>query len=246
MRNPKSPDPWDHFQPFDVERFGNVILNREEQTRWCRAVLLGGLTYMWDKAEVVRSLVYDKLELRGGDKVLLLGEVIEGCGFVDDVRKRVGLTGEIRVVDFTDEARDAYVAGKRGAGGQLATWRYNYTDDVADGYFDCVAVLQGVQHADDWREVGKELLRVMKPGRRIVLAEITYSPETMMKIQSDMHIEYLYEKIFSRIGWRMDQFPYYSPKQLEEAFAGLISDPGVFAWRGIELFWGTNLARRTT
>ncbi len=244
MRKPKSPDPWDHFQPFDVQRFGDIILNREEQKRWSLAVLLGGLTYMWDKADVVRNLIYDKLELREGDKVLVLGEVIEGCGFADDIRDRIGPKGEIRVADFTDEARDAYIAGRRGSGGQLATWRYNYTSDVADGYFDCVAVLQGVQHADDWHEVGKELLRVMKPGRRIVLAEITYSPETMMKIHSDMHIEYLYEKIFSRIGWRMDQFPYYSPKQLQDAFAGLVSDPGVFVWKGIELFWGMNPARR--
>jgi ubiquinone/menaquinone biosynthesis C-methylase UbiE len=239
----KSPDPWDHLQPSDVKRFGEVILNREEQTRWCRAVLLGGLAYMWGKADTVRGLIYDKLELREGDKVLLLGEVIEGCGFVDDVRERIGPAGEIRVVDITDEARDAYIAGKRGSGGQLATWRFDYTAGVADGYFDCVAALQGTQHADDWREVGKELLRVMKPGRRIVLAEIAYSPETMMKIESDMHIEYLYEKIFARIGWRMEEFPYYSPKQLQEAFAGLVSDPGIFVWKGIEVFWGTNLQR---
>src|ERR1700685_1819839 len=111
MKRPKSPDPWDHFQPFDVKRFGDVILNREEQTRWCRAVLLGGLTYMWDKADVVRELIYDKLELREEDKVLVLGEVLEGCGFVEDIRERIGPKGEIRVVDFTDEARDAYVAG---------------------------------------------------------------------------------------------------------------------------------------
>lgn len=239
MTKPKSPDPWDHFQPFDVRRFGEVILNRDEQKRWSLAILLGGLTYMWDKAGVVRDLIYQKLELREGDKVLLLGEVLEGCGFVKDVRDRIGAKGEIRVVDFTDEARDAYAAGRRGSGGQLATWRYNYTASVPDAYFDCVAVLQGVQHADDWRECGKELLRVMKPGRRIVLAEITYSPETMMKIHSDMHIEYLYEKIFSRIGWRLEDFPYYSPKQLQDAFAGLVAEPGVFVWKGIEMFWGT-------
>ncbi len=244
MNNPKSANPWDYLQPRDIERFGKVILNQEEQTRWCRAMLLGGLSYMWGKAEVVRSLIYQKLALREGDKVLLLGEVIEGCGFADDVRERIGAKGEIRVVDITDQARDAYVAGRRGSGGQLATWRYNYTAEVTDEYFDCVAVLQGVQHADDWTEVGNELLRVMKPGRNIVLAEITYSPETILKIQSDMHIEYLYEKIFSRIGWQMDQFPYYSPKQLQDAFADLVSDPGVFVWKGVEVFWGTNLARR--
>jgi len=244
MKNAGSSNPWDYLQPIDVKRFGEVILNPEEQTRWCRAVLLGGLPYMWNRAEVVRCLIYEKLGLREGDNVLLLGEVIEGCGFVEDVRQRVGPKSEIRVVDITDQARDAYVAGKRGSGGQLATWRYNYTADIADEYFDCVAVLQGVQHADNWTEVGRELLRVMKPGRRIVLAEITYSPETIMKIQSDMHIEYLYEKICSRLGWRLEEFPYYSPEQLRDAFAGLVSDPGLFEWKGVEVFWGTNSAQR--
>jgi ubiquinone/menaquinone biosynthesis C-methylase UbiE len=239
MRKPKSADPWEYFQPADVQRFGDAILDREEQARWCRAVLLGGLAYMWERAEVVRSLIYEKLRLREGDKVLLLGEVIEGCGFVDDVRERVGPSGELRVVDITNEARNAYFAGQRGSGGQLATWRFDYTAAYPDGYFDCVAVLQGTQHADDWREVGKELLRVMKPRRRIVLAEIAFSPETMMKIRSDMHIEYLFEKLFARIGWRMDEFPYHSPQQLQDAFAGLVTDPGFFVWKSIEVFWGT-------
>ena len=63
---------------------------------------------------------------------------------------------------------------RRGSGGQLATWRYDYTTAVADEYFDCVAVLQAVQHTDNWRETGKELLRIMKRRRNILLAEITF------------------------------------------------------------------------
>lgn len=239
MIKPNSENPWDWMQPYDAKRFGEVILDPQEQTRWCRAVMLGGLPYMWNKAQPIRAMIYDRLALRPGHKVLLLGECIESCGFVDDIRERIGPKGEIRVVDITDEARDAYIAGKRGSGGQLATWRYNYTSDVPGEHFDCVAVLQGVQHTDDWRATGKELLRVMKPGRSIVLAEITFSPELRMKAQLDIHIEYVFEKLFSRIGWDFDEFPYYSPKQLQEAFAGLVADSGVFSWRGIELFWGT-------
>ena len=36
-------DPWKWMQPYDVRRFGDVILDEKEQERWCRAVLLGGL-----------------------------------------------------------------------------------------------------------------------------------------------------------------------------------------------------------
>lgn len=239
MKPPHSTNPWDWMQPYDVRRFGEAILNPEEQARWCRAVMLGGLPYMWHKASAVRAMIYDRLALRANDKVLLLGECLESCGFVDDVRERIGAKGEIRVVDITDEARDAYIAGKRGSGGQLATWRYNYTADVPDEYFDCVAVLQGVQHSEDWRESGRELLRVMRPGRSIVLAEITFSPELRMKVELDIHIEYVFEKLFSRIGWDFDQFPYYSPAQLEAAFSGWVRGAGTFCWRGVELFWGT-------
>jgi ubiquinone/menaquinone biosynthesis C-methylase UbiE len=231
-------DPWAWMQSYDVQRFGEVILDRKEQERWCRAVLLGGLPFMWRKAEVARNLIYDRLELRTGDKVLIIGECIEPCGFVDDMRQRVGPGGEIKVIDITDEARDNYIAKKRGRGGQLATWRWTYTRDIADGEFDCVACLQGVQHTDDWRETGAELLRVMKPGRNLTLAEIAYSPETKMKIELDMHIEYVFDKLLSRVGWTLDDFPYYSPKDLEAAFAGLVEQPGSFVWRGIEVFWG--------
>lgn len=31
------------MQPYDVRRFDEVILDKKEQERWCRAVLLGGL-----------------------------------------------------------------------------------------------------------------------------------------------------------------------------------------------------------
>jgi ubiquinone/menaquinone biosynthesis C-methylase UbiE len=226
------------MQPYDVRRFGEVILDPKEQERWCRAVLLGGLPFMWRKAEVARNVIYDRLELREGDKVLVIGECIEPCGFIDDMRARIGPKGEIHVIDITDEARDNYIAKKRGRGGQLATWHWNYTREFADGAFDCATCLQGVQHTDDWRETGAEMLRVMKPGRNIVLAEIAYSPETAMKIGLDMHIEYVFEKLLARVGWKLDEFPYYSPKDLEAAFAGLVKDSGEFVWKGIEIFWG--------
>jgi ubiquinone/menaquinone biosynthesis C-methylase UbiE len=231
-------DPWAWMQPYDVRRFGGDIMNHSEQERWCRAVLLGGLPFMWRKAEVARNLIYDRLELRPGDKVLIIGECIEPCGFVADVREGIGPAGDIKVIDITDEARDNYISKKRGRGGQLATWQWTYTRGIAEGVFDCVACLQGVQHTDDWRESGAELLRVMKPGRNLVLAEIAYSPETKMKIKLDMHIDYVFQKLLSRVGWSLDDFPYYSPKDLEAAFSGLVEETGSFVWKGVEIFCG--------
>ncbi len=188
-------DPWAWMQPYDVRRFGDAILDRKEQECWCRAVLLGGLPFMWRKAEVVRNLIYNRLELQAGDEVLIIGECIE-------------------------------------------PWQWSYTREIRDSTFDCAACLQGAQHTDDWREAGAELLRVMKSGRDLVLAEIAYSPETRMKIELDMHIEYVFDKLLSRVGWKLEEFPYYSLKDLQSAFAGLLRDVDTFVWKGLEVFWG--------
>jgi len=47
------------------------------------------------------------------------------------------------------------------------------------------------------------------------------------------------EKIFSRMGWAIDQFPYYSPEALHTALDPLMHETQDFCWKGIELFWGT-------
>jgi len=240
MSPDKPPDPWDLIQPRDIRRMGDVITQRTEQERWCRAVMLAGaLPYMWrHKAAIVREFMYDQLRLRKGDKVLILGEVVEGSGFADDIRQRIGPQGEMRVIDITDEARDAYFSNRRGRGGQLATWRFDYTAQVPDEHFDCVAVLQAVQHTDDWRETGRELLRIMKRGRNILLAEITFK-NINEYAALDLHLEYWVEKMFARVGIPRHEIPYYSPQELLQAFSGLVSDANVFVWRGLELFWAT-------
>ena len=97
-------NPWHWMQPHDVARMGAVIMEPAEQQRWCRAVMLGGLPYMWRvKAKTVREMAYDRLALRPGDNVLIIGESVASCGFVDDIRDRIGPSGEIRVIDITDE-----------------------------------------------------------------------------------------------------------------------------------------------
>jgi hypothetical protein len=99
-----------------------------------------------------------------------------------------------------------------------------------------MAVLQGVQHTDDWSETAGELLRVMRQGRTIILAEITFSPQVVMKSELDLHIEYWMDKLFSRIGWPIEAFPYYSPDDLVQAFDELVTGAETFSWKGVEFF----------
>jgi len=233
-------DPWIYMGPAETQILGDVVLDPAEQARWCRAMLFGTLPYMWkDKATVVRELMFNKLNLKQGDKVLVIGECVAECGFDETIRQQIGENGELVVVDITAQARSAYVTGTRGRKGELATWQFEYTKDYPDQYFDCVAVIQAVQHTDDWTETGVELLRVMKSGRRLVLAEITFGPNMINAASLDIHVESWVEKIFSRMGWAIEQFPYYSPKALHEALDSLMHDTQDFCWKGIELFWGT-------
>jgi hypothetical protein len=233
--------PWDYMGEEETRLLGDVVADPQEQARWCKAIVFGTLPYMWrEKASVVRELAYDKLALKPGARVLLLGECLRVCGFVEDIRARIGPAGEIHEIDITQEARGAYLAGRRGRGGQLATWHWQYTKDLPARHFDSVAVMQATQHADDWTDIGGELLRVLKPGRPILLAEITLGQHLMAKAEADVHIEAWIDKIFSRIGWRLVDTPYYSLQDLRQAFDGLVDQPETFSWRGIELFWARN------
>ena len=110
---------------------------------------------------------------------------------------------------------------------------------MPDAHFDCVAVLKAVQHADDWREAGAELLRVMKPGRRIVLAEAAlFGGPFWARVEADVHLQYWVDKLTWHRALDPRETSYYSPEELHRAFAGLVEDAGNREWRGIELFWG--------
>lgn len=237
----QSTNPWDWLQPHDVERFGPSILDPVERNRWCKATIIGGLPYLWrHKGAAFRDFAYSKLAAKPGDRVLILGESIESCGFETDIRAMVGPQGEVRCVDIIERARTSTATGGRGRGGRLGTWQYDYTADEADESFDCIAVLQAVQHADDWREAGAELLRTLKPGGAIVLAEIGFSPSLRQAAKLDLHLEYWMDKLYAGSGLGgPEDLSYYAPEELQTLFEGLLRDTGVFTWRGADLFWGT-------
>lgn len=236
---PEGISPWDLLQPVDRSRFGEVVFDRKEQERWSHAIFVGGLPYMYRKAYMVVGMMWDLLELKEGDKVFMIGEALEACGFPDGVRKRIGASGELTVLDIQEDCRDAFFHDKRGVGGQRGTFRYNYTKDIPDEAYDVVVNLQAIQHADEWHDTGREFLRIMKPGRRLVMSEIHLgAPEQDWKIRLDLHMEHLIDKIMSRVCGNILEFPYYSMEELREAFDGALVDMDDFRWRGMEVFWG--------
>lgn len=235
--------PWDYKGPAETAILGETVLNPEEQARWGRAILFGTLPYMWrKKASNIREMIYDKLDLKAGNKVLIIGECVQVCGFDSDMQARMNGQRQVDIVDITNEARRAYISGVIGRGGQLATWRWTYTKETPDNHYDAVAILQSVQHTDDWHESARELTRILKPGGTIVLAEIMLGPNILTAASADVHIEAWVDKIFSRMGWSIEKFPYYSLAQLHKAFDGVVKNADSLHWKGIEIFWGEKAA----
>ena len=226
--------PWNWIQPYDLDRMGSVIQDASEQKRWCDAVILAGaLPYMWRRmAAPLMQLMYDKLGAQVGDRVLIVGEGIEACGFERDIRSRVGPAGSISSFDIMETARTLSAAGRK------PQWSWDYTSGFPDASFDCVAVLQAVAHSDDWRATAKELTRVLKAGGKILLAEITFPPTIKFASELDIHLEYWLTKIFSGARRSLDNLTYCSLDEIQDAFRDLLIDSGALTWRGIDLFWG--------
>lgn len=231
-------NPWDYLHDHDIERFGERILNPEERSDWCSAILTGGLPYMWQEAAHLRTMVYDRLELNRSDKVLLIGESNESCGFDQDIQNRIGEEGQLRSIDIIEQARDMCIRGQRGANDKLGTWEYTYTHEDPDACFDSIVLMQGVQHCEDWNVGSDELLRVLKPGGMIVLAEIAHGPYLIDVAGIDVHLEYYIRKLYMGTNMLPEDFSYWSLPEIEASFADKVVDTGQHAERGFEIFWG--------
>ena len=231
---------WDSMQPYDIARFGEVILDPDERRRWCTAILIGGLPYIWNTiADESRRTFLTQLAVQPGDRVLLIGEGIEAIGIDEEIGALAGSEGEVVTIDFLEQVRNLV------ADGQWPQWHWTLADAFADGEFDAIAVFQGVAHSDDWRVTAEHLLRVLKPGGMIVLGEVCFGPPMARVIRQDAHVHYVFTKIWEALfpGQAFEDQPYWSPEELDKAFAGLVDEPGSAADAGVELFWGRNPAR---
>ena len=224
---------WDAMVPEDAERYGADILDPAVRRRWCSALFVGGLPYLWQQvARVPAELALDRLELSEGDRVLIFGEAVEGIGFDRLVRDRVGVSGTVEVIDIRQRVLDMV------RDDQMAQWEWRETNRYPDESFDTVFVAQSVAHAADWNREAQELLRVMRSGRRLVLAEISMSDTFQLRAQADVHLEYWVSKMLEGMGMDFDALASWTQQELIDALDPLLDGLETFEWRGVELLWG--------
>lgn len=227
------PSLWDAMVAEDAERFGKDIRDPAARKRWCGAVLLGGLPYLWNNVALVpRKLAVEHLDLSAGDRALIVGEAVSDIGFDSELEELVGPDGTVDVIDMRSQVLDLFGAGKE------PKWEWQFTHDAPADRYDAIFVGQGVAHAGDWRREGAELLRVLKSGRPLVLAEISFADNFYSRMAADVHLEYWVRKLMEGLEHDLRELPYWNLESVAESLADQVVGLETFEWRGVDLLWG--------
>jgi demethylmenaquinone methyltransferase/2-methoxy-6-polyprenyl-1,4-benzoquinol methylase len=129
--------------------------------------MTAGMHHRW------RERAADRAELSPGDAALDLC-----CGTGDltlELARRVGAGGRVVGCDFSERMLELArrKAGERGASQVRFEWADALELPYAEGSFDAVAVGFGVRNLVDLERGLAEMARVLRPGGRAVILEIT-------------------------------------------------------------------------
>lgn len=130
-------------------------------------VMTAGLHHRW------RARAADRAELSAGDAAL---DVCCGTGdLAVELRRRVGPEGRVVGCDFSEPMLE--LARRKAERLGMAEVSFEWADALElpyeDGSFDAVTVGFGVRNLADLRRGLAEMARVLRPGGRLVILEIT-------------------------------------------------------------------------
>jgi SAM-dependent methyltransferase len=235
-------DPWAYIRDRDIARLGDVLNDPAERRRWAMAFLVaGGLPYIWKQlAPNILDITISLLELEPGGRVLVIGEEVESCGWKDAIERVVGPDGALDVHELIQEGNDAIFAGKHGRDGHLASWQWIYTSDTPEETYDAIVCAQSAQHCDDWSEAAEELVRVCKPGKRIVSAEALFPGGGGLTagVDADVHVQAWFDKLVGSQPVPVSELGAHTAADIKNAFGDRVEGAGALEWRGVHLFWG--------
>lgn len=238
-----SQDPWDFLTDKEVDAFGPDLREIGHRKNWGRVIFFGAnLKWLWANTPTITDLMYNNLRVKKGDRVMVIGEFLEELGFLPELRARVGAEGEIAAFDIVSKSRAGYTQqwekGPEVVIPEKHQWDYPFADNYPEDYFDVLWLPQGVHHAYSWKEIAPRLLRALKPGGQVLMAECRVpAPEFHAGLRLSGLLTHIVEKIFWAMDTTLDEMPDYSPADLSRAFGYSIKDVFELDWKGWLLFW---------
>jgi demethylmenaquinone methyltransferase/2-methoxy-6-polyprenyl-1,4-benzoquinol methylase len=187
-------------------------------------VMTAGLHHQWRRRAVGLAAVSP------GDRVL---DVATGTGDLAlELAARVGPQGEVVATDFSERML-ALARGKAAASGRAAAMRFETANALSlpygDGEFAAATVGFGARNFSDLRRGLAEMARVVAPGGRVVVLEIT----TPRRPPLSTFFELWFDRVVPALGKVADAQAYsYLPSSVRrfpgpEALAELMSDVGL-------------------
>ena len=184
------------------------------------SVMTAGLHHQW------RRRAAEEAELAPGSRAL---DVATGTGDLAlELAKRVGPEGEVIGVDFSERMLE--LARAKATGGRVRFESGNALAlDYPDGAFDAATVGFGARNFSDLARGLSEMARVVRPGGRVVVLEIT----TPQRPPLSTFFEFWFDHAIPALGRVVDSQAYsYLPSSVRrfpgpEALAAIMSGCGL-------------------
>ncbi|OGO17790.1 MAG: hypothetical protein A2Z15_05060 [Chloroflexi bacterium RBG_16_50_11] len=235
--------PWDFLSDLEIAAIGAELTDINAQKTLGRVASFGpGLDWTYLKYQNIVKLMYENLKAAPGSRVLVIGEVLEGLGFLRSLREIIGETGEIA----SHEISLIHLAifkrlwqGEKIPIENRHQYEYTFADKYPDNYFDLVWLPQGVHHARSWEETAPRLLRVLKPGGQIMMIESRMSNTdffTAVNISGLMRC--MAEKLWWSEGVTFEEMPDCPPEKLAGTFGDSLTETFWLDTGGWLVFWG--------
>ncbi|MCW2899716.1 MAG: ubiquinone/menaquinone biosynthesis methyltransferase [Streptosporangiaceae bacterium] len=111
----------------------------------------------------------------------------------------------------------------------------------ADGSFDAVTISFGLRNVADTGQALRELLRVTRPGGRLLVCEVSRPPNPLLRLGHRLHLRYGLP-LLAKASSNPDSYTYLAESTLawpdQAALAGLLGDAGWEAVRWRDLTFG--------